>query len=76
MRTTVDLDSDVLATVRAIAGAEGRPMGQVLSDLVRRGLISPTRGIGEEHGFPVFEVSADAAPITPAMIQAALEDSP
>jgi hypothetical protein len=35
---TVDLPSDVLAVVRSLARDEGRNLGEVVTDLIRRGL--------------------------------------
>ena len=38
MRTTLDLDDDVLAAARSIAAARNQTMGKVVSDLVRQSL--------------------------------------
>lgn len=38
MRTTLDIDDDVLETAREIARREGRTAGRVVSDLLRRAL--------------------------------------
>jgi hypothetical protein len=38
MRTTLDLDDDVLAAARSIAAARRQTMGRVVSDLVRQSL--------------------------------------
>lgn len=38
MRTTLDLDDDVLTAAKAIARREHRTAGQVVSDLARRSL--------------------------------------
>jgi hypothetical protein len=42
MRTTLEIDDDLLAAARDMARAEGRTMGEVISDLVRRGLTTPS----------------------------------
>ena len=42
MRTTLDIDEDVLATVKDLAKAEGKTMGEVISDLARRALTTPS----------------------------------
>ncbi len=39
MRTTLSIDDDVLAAARERARREGRPLGEVISDLARRALI-------------------------------------
>jgi len=41
MRTTLDIDDDVLRAAKDLAHREGRTAGEVLSDLARRGLASP-----------------------------------
>ena len=41
MRTTLDIEDDVLRAAKELAQREGRTTGQVLSDLARRGLASP-----------------------------------
>ncbi len=42
MRTTLDIDDDILAAARDLAKAEGKTMGAVMSDLARRALTAPT----------------------------------
>lgn len=74
VRTTVNLDDDVVDAARAIAAAEHRSLGEVLSDLARRGLAPRPVDFGEEDGFPVFSVGAEAQAITPEMVRAALEE--
>ena len=61
MRTTLDLDDDVLASAKEIARRENRTAGQVLSDLARRALTqsssaaSPARRApAAAHGFRPF----------------------
>jgi hypothetical protein len=41
MRTTLDIDNDVLQAARERARRERRTIGQVLSELARRGLTTP-----------------------------------
>ena len=42
MRTTLDIDEDVLAAARDLAKLEDKTMGEVISDLARRGLTAPS----------------------------------
>ena len=72
MRTTVDIDDDVLAAARALAAAEKASMGKVLSQLARRGLAP--RPSATRKGFPVFKVSPQASPLTPALVRRAAEE--
>lgn len=39
MRTTVDLDADVLEAVKDLARARGQTFGRVLSDVARKGMV-------------------------------------
>ncbi len=72
MRTTLDVDDDVLSATRTLAAEKGLSLGAALSELARRGL----RGANavSDHGLPIFPVSVDAAPITPEMVRRADED--
>lgn len=52
MRTTLDIDDDVLAAAKAIAKVEGKTAGLVISELVRKALTMPTHnlsGLAEEQ---------------------------
>ena len=73
MRTTLTLDDDVAAAARSLARQQDRSLGDVISELVRRGL-EPRQGFAERSGFPVFEVAPGAPPITSEMVAKALED--
>jgi hypothetical protein len=58
VRTTLNLDSDVIDAAWALADAEGRSLGGVVSDLARRGLLPQESSLDDEDGFPVFRVGA------------------
>ncbi|MBN2496420.1 MAG: type II toxin-antitoxin system VapB family antitoxin [Deltaproteobacteria bacterium] len=68
MRTTINIDDDLLEAARALARARGVSLGAVLSELVRRGMRRRS-GKLSESGFPVFEVSPDAPPITAERVE-------
>lgn len=74
MRTTVNLDDDVLSAARSLAAAQGRSLGEVLSDLARRGL-RPDPVQEDDEGMPVFKVLPGAGPLTPEMVRSAMEDA-
>lgn len=66
MRTTVSLDTDVYEAAMHISQASGKRLGEVLSDLARRGLSQNNAPVKQGKArFPVFSVPADA-PIIPA----------
>ena len=64
MRTTLNIDDEILDAARSIAGERNLSVGAVLSDLARRGL-HPAGAVGGKRGaFPVFEVSEDGTVLT------------
>lgn len=72
MRTTVDIEGDVLEAARALAASEGRSLGQVLSRLARRGLTHNLRVV--ESDFPTFTVPEDAPVITEEIVRRVLDE--
>jgi hypothetical protein len=58
MRTTLDIEDDVLQAAKDLARREGGTAGQVLSTLARRGLALPVPGrkhrSGVRGGVPVL----------------------
>lgn len=74
MRTTLRIDEDILAAARVLAAERGASLGQVISDLARRGL-RPPPSLTYEDGFPVFEVREDAPVFGPEEVDAALEET-
>ena len=77
MRTTLDLDEDILRVAKPMARARDTSIGRIVSELARKGLYSTraTGAGGTRNGFPVFKVGPDARPITLADLQRA-EDEP
>jgi hypothetical protein len=73
MRTTLRIDDDVLEAAKSVARSTDRTLGEVISELARRGL-APSPQEESEEGFPVFAVSSDAKPITPEMVRRALDE--
>jgi hypothetical protein len=72
VRTTLQIDDDVLKDARSIARSEGRSVGAVISELARRSL-RPV-GIVEVDGFPVFDVPSDAPTLTSEDVARAIAD--
>ena len=56
MRTTLDIEDDVLQAAKELAQRNGGTAGQVISDLARRGLNAPPpkRRPGLRGGVPVL----------------------
>lgn len=74
MRTTVAIEDDVLEAARTLAAAQNRSLGQVVSELMRRGLMARST-YPLTSGFPTFEVREDSPPITLADVKRG-EDEP
>lgn len=74
MRTTLDIDDDVLLSVRVIARERGCSLGQVLSELAPQALIEHP-STSTRNGVPLFPVQPGAAPVTPELVNQ-LRDGP
>jgi hypothetical protein len=72
MRTTLNLDDDVVIAAKELATGEHRSLGAVISDLARRGL-TPARVVAD-GGLPVISVPPGTPAITPEMVHRALEE--
>lgn len=57
MRTTLDIENDVLDCAKALAAARGVSVGAALSELARRGVAART-SLSLRNGFPVFQIPA------------------
>ena len=64
MRTTITVDNDVFEAAQAQARASGRKLGEVISQLARRGLRA-SADTAVKNGLPVFKVSG-SAPVIPS----------
>ena len=72
MRTTLNIDDDVVAAARELAADERRSLGSVISELARRGL-TPAR-VETGGDLPVIRVPAGSPPITPETVRRALDE--
>jgi hypothetical protein len=65
MRTTLDLDPDVLEAAKQLAAQRGSTAGKVISELARRGLApDEPRGGVSRHGVPVLPARRDAKAVS------------
>jgi hypothetical protein len=73
VRTTVDLDEDVLRVAKHLAQEREQSLGRVLSELARRGL-QPMNRIAVAKGvIPVLPRKPDAQPVTSQHVKELLE---
>lgn len=62
MRTTLDIDDDILQAAKELAAAKGSTAGKVLSELARRGLAG-SGGTGQvRNGVPLLSSRGSGAP--------------
>jgi len=81
MRTTLSLDDDVLAAARVLARQRRKPLGTVISDLVRRSLaapasITPASATTSRNGLPLLPLSRPGAPLDLALVNSLRDDVP
>jgi hypothetical protein len=64
MRTTLNIDDDVLAAAKGLAEAQGKTVGEVLSSLVRQGLrpSEPVRVV--RNGIRLLPIQPGSLPVT------------
>jgi hypothetical protein len=72
MRTTLNIDDDVVALARGLAEARRIPLGKALSALARRGARARAPGVSRS-GFHTFSLSEVAPPFGLAEVTAAME---
>jgi hypothetical protein len=68
MRTTINLDDDVISIVKRYAESRAVGLGKALSELVRRGIAAPlpTRTV---NGLLVFDPPGDSPRVTTRMVR-------
>ena len=54
MRTTIDLDDDILQAAKELAAGRGQTIGKVVSALARRGLAQPAGQAPLRNGVPLL----------------------
>jgi Ribbon-helix-helix protein, copG family len=74
MRTTINIDDDLMNAIRSLAAERRQSLGKVISDLIRRGL-RPEPFETYSNDFPVFMVREGTPMITPEMVQSAMDES-
>lgn len=73
MRTTLDIDDDVLAAAKELASGQRTTAGKVISDLVRKALTQPrSRKVTYRNGLPVLPKRGGV--VTSELIEQLAED--
>lgn len=75
MRTTLEIDDDVIQAARGIARLKNVGLGRVVSELARRGLTPDSAPrVESEKGIPVWKHGPGAIPVTSEMVRGLAED--
>ena len=76
MRTTLNLDDDVIATARALASQKGQSLGEAVSELIRRAVRPAAKAPAKRNGIPLFPVALGARQVTPEIVAELLDETP
>ncbi|HMQ54574.1 MAG TPA: CopG family transcriptional regulator [Anaerolineae bacterium] len=63
MRTTIDLDEDILLATKELARQRGIPMSKIISELLRQALTRPVT-TETRSGIPLFPRQPNAGVVT------------
>lgn len=75
MRTTLDVEEDVLLAAREIARQRGVSMGKVFSDLARQAL-SRHDATAARNGLPLFPIRPGAGIVTLELVNQLRDETP
>ena len=75
MRTTLDIDGDVLLAAKEIARQRDVTIGRVISDLTCQAMTRSST-VTTREGIPLFPVQADAGPITLELVNNLRDETP
>jgi len=75
MRTTLDIEEDVLLAAKEIARQRGKTLGKVLSDLARDSLTRKSP-VSKKHGLPLFPIQANAGAVTLELVNQLRDELP
>lgn len=73
MRTTLDIDEDILIVAKELAARQGVSMGKVLSDLARQALARQAE-TSTRNGLPLFPRQPGAGIVSGALVNQLLKE--
>jgi hypothetical protein len=74
MRTTLDIDDDVLLAAKELAVVQKSTAGKVLSELARKALAPPRKAPTRRNGVPLLPPRKGARPVTSATVASLLDE--
>jgi hypothetical protein len=75
MRTTLNLDPDVLEAAKMLAAQQRKPLGTVISAMLRRAVEPPPAPPLQRNGIPLFPVTPGARAVTPEIVKELLDET-
>jgi hypothetical protein len=69
VRITLNLHDDVLATAKSLARQQRKPVGEVVSSLLREALKPTGKPVTMRNGITLFPVAKNARQVTPEIIR-------
>ncbi|HXG71911.1 MAG TPA: hypothetical protein VNJ04_14985 [Gemmatimonadaceae bacterium] len=74
MRTTLDIDADLLQAAKEIGAGQGKTAGQIVSELLRKALTAPAAPGGMRNGVPLIARRPGAPLLTMAFVNGLRDD--
>jgi len=76
VRTTLDIDEDVLLAAKSLAAQRGQPIGRIVSDLARKALRPVDESPKVRNGVPVFPPKHVSPPPDDALVNRLRDEEP
>jgi hypothetical protein len=75
MRTTLDIEADVLLAAKELARQRGLSTGKVVSDLLRQALTQKA-AVTQRDGVPLFPIQPEAGVVTLELVNQLRDETP
>lgn len=69
MRTTLSIDDDILQAAKTLADQQRRSLGEVVSELARRGLTPRPPTPSTRNGITLLPAAKEGRPVTPEIVR-------
>jgi len=69
MRTTLAIDDDLLSLTKEIAATQGRSMGEVVSDLMRKALAPEPTAASTRNGLLLLDSRGPVKPVSSDLVR-------
>jgi len=76
MRTTLNLDDDVIETAKSLASQKRQTLGEAVSELIRLAVQPTPKAAAKRNGVPLFPVARGARLVTPEIVAKLLDEAP